>query len=282
MKKLITLLLALCLIATAVACAQQPAAGSAGGSAGGTGEAAADTSLEDLKAKGTLLQGMDDAFPPMGFRDENDELVGFDVDVAKEVASRLGVELVPTPINWQQKENELNSGNIDVIWNGFTITQQRQEETEMTFAYMKNRQVLVVLASSPYQALADLEGKKLALQAESTAEIALDGAADFKAKIDGGEAIKFDDNMKALMDLDVGGCDCVLMDEIVANYYISKGSAYRVLDEALADEEYGIGFKKGSVALRDEVESILKEMKADGTLAEISTKWFTKDVTTVP
>lgn len=271
MKKVCICFLALLMLLSVAACAK-PAANAP----------AADTSLADIKAKGDLKQGMDDAFPPMGFRDENDQLVGFDVDVAKEVAKRLGVELVPTPIQWSQKENELNTGSIDVIWNGFTITETRKAETEMTFAYMKNRQVLVVMESSAYYTLADLAGKKLSLQAESSAEDALEDSPDFKASIAGGEAVKFDDNMKALMDLEVGGSDCVLMDEIVANYYITQGSKYRVLDEALADEEYGIGFKKGSVGLKNEVEKILKDMKADGTLAEISTKWFGKDVTTIP
>ncbi len=271
MKKILALVL-VCLLALAVfgCAAEKPAT-----------PTDTDTSLDDLIAKGTLVQGMDDAFPPMGFRDENNELVGFDVDLAAEVASRLGVELVPTPIDWAQKINELNTGNIDVIWNGFTITEERKAETSMTFAYMKNRQVMVVLADSSYQTLADLEGKKIALQADSSAEEALADNPDFLAKIDGGAALQFSDNMKALMDLDVGGCDAVLMDEIVANYYITQGSPYRVLDESLADEEYGIGFKAGSDALRNKVEEILKEMAADGTLAKISNKWFGKDLTTV-
>lgn len=239
-----------------------------------------DTSLADIKAKGTLVLGMDDAFPPMGFRDEANQLVGFDLDVATEVTKRLGVTVTPTAIDWTQKIFELETGNIDVIWNGFTIDEDRKEKTEMTFPYMKNRQVLVVLADAPYAAPADLSGKKLALQADSTAESALEGSAEFKAAL--AEVIYFDDNIAALMDLEVKGCDVVLMDEVVANYYISnEGSPYKVLDEALADEEYGIGFQKGAVTLKDEVERILTEMAQDGTLAAISEKWFGKDVTTV-
>jgi len=241
----------------------------------------ADTSLEDLKARGKLIQGLDDAFPPMGYRDENNEIIGFDVDLATEVAARLGVELELMPIDWSMKEQELELGNIDVIWNGYTITEERIEKTEMTFPYMKNRQVMVVKEDSAFQTLADLEGKKIALQAESSAAEALASNPDFMAKIDGGKAIEFTDNMKALMDLDVDGCDAVLMDEVVANFYITQGSKYRVLDESLADEEYGIGCKKGSVTLHDEIEKILTEMAQDGTLAKISTTWFGKDVTVV-
>lgn len=271
MKKTIALLLMAALALSAIACSS-PA------STGGK-----DTSLEDVKASGKLVHGMDDAFPPMGFRDATtNELIGFDVDVAMEVAKRMGVELVPTPIDWSQKINELDTGNIDVIWNGFTITEDRIEQTEMTFPYMTNRQIIVVLDSSPYYTLSDLAGKKLALQLDSSAEEALESSADFKASLAGGEAIKFTANDQALMDLEIGGSDCVLIDEIVANYYISLGHNYRVLEESLADEDYGIGCQKGSVALKNEIERILKEMKADGSLAEISTKWFSKDVTTVP
>jgi len=239
-----------------------------------------DTSLADMKAKGTLVLGMDDAFPPMGFRDDNNQLVGFDVDVATEVTKRMGIAVQPTAIDWSAKIFELETGNIDVIWNGFTIDAERLEKTEMTFPYMKNRQVLVVMADAPYATPADLAGKKLALQADSSAEDALEASADFKASL--GEVILFDDNIAALMDLEVKGCDVVLMDEVVANYYISNdGSPYKVLEESLADEEYGIGFSKGAVTLKEEVERILLEMAEDGTLAAISEKWFGKDVTTV-
>ena len=298
MKKFFVAVLAMLLLLSVFGCAQQQAANPAQNSPAPEGaqqpaEATSaaetpaptqeeDTSLSDVLAKGTLVQGMDDAFPPMGFRDENDNLVGFDVDVATEVAARMGVELVPTPIKWSQKENELNSGNIDVIWNGYTITEERKAAVEMTIAYMKNRQVMVVMADSSYQSLADLAGKKVALQAGSTAADALEGAADFKATIAGGEPIEFDDNLKALLDLEVGGCDAVLMDEIVANYHISSDMPqYRVLDESLSDEEYGIGCRKGSTALVAEIEKQLLAMAEDGTLAEISNKWFGKDITTV-
>ena len=244
-----------------------------------TESASTDSSLDDVKAKGTLVLGMDDSFPPMGFRDENNELTGFDLDLATEVASRLGVTVEPVAIDWSQKENELNTCNIDVIWNGFTITEERKEATEMTFAYMKNRQVVVVMNDSEYQTLSDLAGKTLSLQAQSSADDALTDSPDFKASL--GEVVYLNNNADALRDLEIGGCDAVLMDEVVANYYITNGSSYRVLDESLADEEYGIGCRKGSVALRDAIEETLSEMAGDGTLAEISTKWFGKDVTTV-
>ena len=131
--------------------------------------ASGDQSLKKVQDAKALVLGLDDSFPPMGYRNEANEIVGFDVDVAKEVAKRMGVELKLQPIDWSQKFNELNAGTIDCIWNGYTITEERLKETNVTGAYMKNRQIVIVLANSPVQTLADLAGKKLALQAESSA-----------------------------------------------------------------------------------------------------------------
>ncbi len=242
------------------------------------GEKDIDDSWEKIQEKGELVMGLDDSFPPMGFR-EDGEIVGFDVDVAKEVCSRLGIELKLQPINWDNKMHELNSGNIDCIWNGFTINEERKKEVLFTEPYMNNRQVLVVLADSEYQTIDDLKGKKIGLQAESSAADALNSAEDFRDSV---EVFEFDDNMNALMDLEVGGVDAVLMDEVVANYNIAqKGKGYRVLDQELAHEEYGIGFRKKDKALMEKIQQTLEEMAEDGTLEQISIKWFDEDLTTI-
>lgn len=246
----------------------------------GCGESGKDDSWEKVEEKGQFIMGLDDSFPPMGFRDENGAIVGFDVDLAKEVCSRLGVELKLQPINWDAKEQELNSGNIDCIWNGFTITEERKKNVLFTEPYMNNRQVLIVNSGAPFKTLADLKGKKLGLQAGSSAADALNSAPDFKADLQ--EVVEFDDNMTALMDLEKGGIDVVLMDEIVARFYIqNKQKQYQVLDQELAHEEYGIGFRKKDQKLKDKIEQTLEEMAADGKLAEISTAWFGKDITTI-
>lgn len=239
-----------------------------------------DDSWNKVKQKGELIMGLDDSFPPMGFRDENNELAGFDVDVAKEVCNRLGVELKLQQIIWDTKEQELNTGKIDCIWNGFTITEERKEQVLFTKPYMNNRQVLVVKSDSPLEKLPDFEGKKLALQAGSSAADALNASADFKEKLT--DVVEFDENLTALMDLEKGGVDVVLMDEVVANYNIQTGKFdIKVLDEALATEEYGIGFRKKDAALMNKVQKALEDMAKDGKLAEISNKWFGKDITTV-
>lgn len=239
-----------------------------------------DRSLKKVLDKGTFILGLDDSFPPMGYRDENNEIVGFDIDAAREVCSRLGVTLVCQPIDWAAKEQELATRQIDCIWNGFTMTEERKEALTFTDAYVNNAQVVVVKASSPYKTLEDLSGKVVGLQAGSSAQAAVDDTPSFKASIK--EVVEFKENLTALMDLEIGGVDAVVMDLLVANDNIKRsGKDFRMLDESLTKEEYGIGFRKGDVALKDAVQGKLLEMAKDGTLAEIATKWFGADITTI-
>ena len=239
-----------------------------------------DLSLQKVLEKKTLVVGLDDAFPPMGFRNENNEIVGFDIDVAREVCKRLGIELVPQPIDWNAKEQELNTGKIDCIWNGFTITPARQEQLNFTQPYVGNAQVLVVRADVPIAKLSELAGKQVGLQAGSSAADALDAATEFKATL--AKVVEFKDNLTALMDLEARGVDAVVMDLLVANDNIARsGKAYRILEERLAPEEYGVGFRKGDQALRDAVQAQLSAMAKDGALAEIAVRWCGADITTV-
>lgn len=239
-----------------------------------------DRSWEKVKQKGEFVMGLDEKFPPMGFRNEKNELIGFDIDLATEVCSRLGIKLKLQPINWDAKEQELNTGNIDCIWNGFTMTEERKNKILFTKPYMNNRQVLIVMSDSVLSEFSDFAGKKLGLQAASSAVDALDKSEEFKSKL--GKVIEFDENMIALMDMEKGGVDAVLMDEIVARYYIQmKNKGYRVLDQELATEEYGIGFRKNDSSLMQMFQETLEAMAKDGKVAEISDKWFGKDITTI-
>lgn len=231
------------------------------------------------KDPNTLVLGMDDAFPPMGFRDDSGNLVGFDLDVAAEVCKRLNMTLKIQPIDWKMKQQELDAGNVDCLWNGYTVTEERARDCALTEPYMKNRQIFVVRKDSAATTLDDFAGKKLALQAGSSAEDALNGAPDFKADL--ADVLLLKTNTQALMDLKASGCDVVLMDEVVAKYYVTTDSSVKTLDLSLADEEYAIGFRKGDTALRDKVQNTLREMADDGTLAEISRKWFGEDITII-
>lgn len=238
-----------------------------------------DESLQKVLDKKQLVLGLDDSFPPMGFRNDDNEIVGFDIDTAKEVTKRMGVELKIQPISWESNQIELSNGNVDCLWNGMSVSPARSKAMNLSEAYMKNSMVLVVMNDSAFTSQADLKDKKIGVQSGSTASDILD-ESKFKETID--EVISYKDNITAFLDLEIGGLDAVFLDLVVADYVISEQKKdYKVLSDGLSEEEYAIGFRKNDSKLRDEVQKILGEMKADGTLAEISTKWFGKDVTIV-
>ena len=242
----------------------------------------ADTTAVETAAEaagGTLIVGFDQDFPPMGFVGDNGEYTGFDLDLAKEVASRLGLEYKAQPIAWDSKDMELESGNIDCIWNGFTIT-GREDDYTWTTPYMANKQVFVVANDSDIKSQADLAGKVVEVQADSSAEAALKENQDLANTF--GQLLTTPDYNTAFMDLEQGAVDAVAMDVIVAGYQIKQRNAdFKILDDSLSEEEYGVGFKKGNTELRDKVQEALEEMAADGTLAKISDEWFGEDVTTI-
>ncbi len=227
----------------------------------------------------TFTVGFDQDFPPMGFVADNGEYTGFDLDLAKEVANRLGKKFVAQPIGWDAKDMELESGNIDCIWNGFTIN-GREDGYTWTKPYMENSQVFVVAKDSGIQTLADLSGKIVEVQADSSAEKALKEDETLLNTLKTLQTTP--DYNTAFMDLEMGAVDAVAMDVIVAAYQIEQRKAdFVILEESLSAEEYGVGFKKGNDALRDQVQEQLDAMAADGTLKKISEQWFGKDVTTV-
>ena len=241
----------------------------------------ADTTAAETAeaAGGTLIVGFDQDFPPMGFVGDNGEYTGFDLDLAKEVASRLGLEYKAQPVAWDSKDMELEAGNIDCIWNGFTIT-GREDDYTWTTPYMANKQVFVVANDSDIKSQADLAGKVVEVQADSSAEAALKENQDLANTF--GQLLTTPDYNTAFMDLEQGAVDAVAMDVIVAGYQIKQRNAdFKILDDSLSEEEYGVGFKKGNTELRDKVQGALEEMAADGTLAKISDEWFGEDVTTI-
>ena len=245
--------------------------------------AADDTSTEAAKtaadAGGTLIVGFDQDFPPMGFIGNDGEFTGFDLELAQEVAKRLGLEYKPQPIAWDAKDMELEAGNIDCIWNGFTMT-GREDDYAWTEAYMANTQVFVVAKDSGIASQADLAGKVVECQVDSSAEAALKEVPDLTATFK--DLLTTADYNTAFMDLEQGAVDAIAMDVIVAGYQIQQRNAdFVILDDSLSAEEYGVGFKKDNTELRDKVQKTLEEMAADGTLKGISEKWFGEDVTTI-
>lgn len=248
-------------------------------------ETSAESKAESSEAAGDhagkFIVGFDQDFPPMGFVGDDGQYTGFDLDLAKEVASRLNLEFVPQPIAWDSKDMELNSGTIDCIWNGFTMN-GREDAYTWSEPYMNNSQVVVVNADSGIEKLTDLAGKIVEVQADSSAEAALKDNTELSSTF--GTLQTTPDYNTAFMDLEMGAVDAIAMDVIVAGYQIEQrddGSKFKILDEDLASEEYGIGFKKGNEELRDKVQSTLEEMAKDGKLEEISNQWFGRDVTTI-
>ncbi len=233
------------------------------------------------KSENTFTVGFDAEFPPYGYRDESGEYVGFDLDLAAEVAKRNDWELVKQPIDWDAKDMELSSGAIDCIWNGFTIN-GREDQYTWSQPYVDNSQVIVVANNSGIKTKADLAGKVVAVQKDSSALAALtdeENKENIALKDSFKELIEYADYNTAFMDLEQGAVEAVAIDIGVAQYQIEKreAGAFVMLDEKLATEQYGVGFLLGNEELRDTVQKTLDEMVKDGTFTKIAEKWGLTD-----
>lgn len=243
----------------------------------GCGGAATQKGADDAKKK--IVVGLDDNFPPMGFKNEKSQIDGFDIDMAKEVSKRLGREVEFKPIDWSSKEAELKSGRIDVLWNGLNITDKRKENMLFSEPYMEAKQLIFIPQGSPIKGQADLAGKAIGLQSASTAEENLDADPQFKASLK--EVKAYPDCIAAMMDLEAGRLDAIITDEVVGRYYMSKKEGKFIALETPVGPVgvFGIGFRKEDMALQSEIQKVLNQMKKDGASAKISTKWFGKDIT---
>ncbi len=234
---------------------------------------------EEVTAEGegtertTFTVGFDAEYPPYGYMAEDGSYVGFDLDLAQEVCNRNGWELIKQPIDWNSKDMELNSGTIDCIWNGFTMT-GREDEYTFSEPYVDNSIVFVVMSDSDIQTKEDLAGKVVVTQADSSALAALTNTEDndenlaLAASFAALEQVA--DYNTAFMELESGVVDAIAVDIGVAQYQLtSRGDTFRQLEEPLSTEQYAIGFKLGNTELRDQVQATLDEMLADGTFDEI-------------
>ncbi|MDR0570529.1 MAG: amino acid ABC transporter substrate-binding protein [Clostridiales Family XIII bacterium] len=242
------------------------------------GGSSADNSLKEITEKGKLTLGCDDSFPPMGFRDESGEIVGFDIDLARGVAEKLGVELEVKPVVWENKELELINGNIDVIWNGYTIMASRDEQVEFTKPYLNNQQVVAVKKDAPINTLADLEGKTLGCQAASAAEDVVNGDEALRSSL--ADLKSYNDYQTALMDLRISDrVDAIAGDKVLIEYEMTKmPDTFRILDESLSEEYYGIGCRKGAKALAAAIDKALDDMQSDGSIDAICANWFENNI----
>lgn len=215
-----------------------------------------------------LILGFDAAYPPYGFMDDSGEYVGFDIELAEEVCERRGWELVKQPIDWDVKDMELNSGSIDVIWNGFTMT-GREDSYTFSDPYVDNSIVFVTRSEDSLNEKADLLDAVVMTQNDSSAHSALLDDEDLTSSFASLELTP--DYNTAFMSLESGAIDAIAVDIGVAQYQLaSRGNdVFAMMEEPLSTEEYAIGFRKGETDFRDLVQETLDEMVEDGTFDEI-------------
>jgi polar amino acid transport system substrate-binding protein len=244
-----------------------------------------ETKTEDSKDKENsdkqFIVGFDAEYPPYGYKDDNGEYVGFDLDLAQEVCARNGWELVKQPIDWDSKDMELNSGSIDCIWNGFTMT-GREDDYTWSKPYVDNSIVVVVKEGSGIEKKEDLAGKVVAVQADSSGLAALtdeeDNEENLKLAASFSDLQQVADYNTAFMNLEAGAVDAIVVDIGVADYQLESRTGFAMLDDKIRTEQYAVGFKLGNEELRDQVQSTLDEMVKDGTFDDIAKKWDLSDM----
>lgn len=233
----------------------------------------------DAAEKDTLVVGLDDTFAPMGFRDEQGNLVGFDIDLANAVGEELGMAVEFKPIDWDAKEMELKAGTIDCVWNGMSITPERQENMALSNKYLNNKIVLMTLKDSPVDITdaSQLKDVQIGTQADSSALEMLMANEEYD---------NFKDNIKeydtydtAIMDLKAGRVDVIAVDQVLGEYTNNNlDGAMKECTYSLGDDYYVIGFEKSNTDLRDQVNTAIESLVENGKAAEISNTWFGKDI----
>ena len=241
-------------------------------------DTAGDASWTYIEEKGELIVGLDDTFAPMGFRDEENNLVGFDIDLANAVGEELGVAVKFQPINWDSKELELESKNIDCIWNGMSATPERMESMSLSYKYLNNKIVVMALDENvTVTSGEDMANYNIGTQADSAAleTMKADPAYDSFAE----NITEYDTYDQALMDMQAGRVDCIVVDQVLGEYKNSKLQEKMIVcDYDFGDDYYAIGFRAGETELTNKVNDAIKALIDNGTAAEISNNWFGKDI----
>ncbi|WP_461207660.1 ABC transporter substrate-binding protein [Clostridium sp. DL1XJH146] len=237
-------------------------------------EAEGDGSLVRVQELGVITIGVDDSYPPMEYRDDSDNLVGFDVDLAAALGEKLGVEMEFIPTEWNGILLALQSKKFDIILSSLSVTDERKESIGFTDAYILGGQILVTLEDSDISVEEDLDGKVLGCQMGTTGQIAAEENLSFTEELK-----KYDKIPEAIMDLKNGRVDAVIMDAQVGGYYLAldEETKFKVLDEMVSEEPIGIGLRQEDVELTEAFNTAIKELTEDGTMSELSIKWFGYD-----
>lgn len=237
---------------------------------------AKDGSWDAVKKSGKMVIGLDDAFPPMGYRQADGKLVGFDIDAAEEVGKRLAIKIEWQPTAWDGVIHSLNAKKFDCIWNGMTITEERSKAVAFTKPYIMDGQIAIInFKESRFKKLKDLKSYKAGTQKGSSGVEAVK-----KLSTKPSELKEYEDYPKALLDLEAGRIDVVVVDNVTGRDMIAKRPGkFRILPGMISKEPFGIAFRKGDSSLREKVQSTLDKMVKDGTMGKISRKWFAEDIT---
>ena len=239
------------------------------------------TTVEDIKEKGKLVIGLDDTFAPMGFRDEGGELVGFDIDLAKAVCEKMGIEAAFQSIDWDAKELELASGNIDCIWNGMSATSEREKSMSLSQAYLNNKIIIMTKAGVTVANKEDLLNYNIGIQAGSAALEAVTADSVYEKIKD--KITEYPTYDEVILDMQAARLDCMIIDEVYGSYKNAKlDNIFAVSEVNFGDDLYAIGFRKSDAALRDEVNKTISELIENGKAAEISNQWFGTDIVVKP
>jgi len=263
MKKIITTILLLIVVTTLTSCSHS----------------VKGDQYDKIIKRGYIIVGLDDTFVPMGFRNTNNEIVGFDVELAQAVFKEMGLEVKFQPIDWTMKETELYKGAIDVIWNGYTITEERKDKVAFSTPYLENRQVMIVAKNSDIKNKADLVNKKVGVQSSSSGYDALVSDKDVMNIIYGKNPIEYSTYDFAFQDLINGRIDVLIIDEVFGEYYLKSNNLtqFIILEDDFGTESYGVGFRKDDVKLLEQFHLAFETIKTNGTSTEISVRWFNED-----
>lgn len=235
--------------------------------------------IEDSKK---VTVGLDDTFVPMGFKDDDGKIVGFDVDLAKAVFKEYGIKVKFQPIDWSMKENELENGTIDLIWNGYTVTSEREKKVAFTDPYASNEQVIVTPKKDNVTKVADLKGKKVGAQEGSSGyEAFTNEPKKLKDLVADKDAVQYASFNEAFIDLKSGRINGLLIDKVYADYYLKQSNQaqdYNILPSGFSNEDFAVGARKGDKQLVKKINAGLKKVEENGQYAEISKKWFGEEL----
>ena len=264
-KRISSLILAFVMLLSLVAC-----------DSGSSVETISSTEIAQ-KDNNNFVVGFDAEYPPYGFMSADGSYTGFDLECAKEVCRRTGMNYVAQPIDWDSKDLELNSGNIDCIWNGFTMT-GREKDYTFSIPYVDNSIVVCVNANSDIKTLSDLSGKNVAVQAGSSGLIALEEDENKDLVGSFAQLEQTENYNTCFMNLESGFIDAVVVDLSVAKYQILNNNKFKILDEEIKKEQYAIGFRKGDNELKEKVENAIIDMYKDGTYMNIAKRYIDYDL----